>query len=77
MMKNKWIFALAGVAFAIMVSLCLCTVTMAKSSVTGGAGVNPMTGDNTPMIITILVIIIIAAVIGISALVSINKRRWL
>ena len=77
MMKNKWIFALAGVAFAIMVSLCLCTVAMAKSSVTGGAGVNPMTGDNRPMIITILVIIIIAAVIGISALVSINKRRWL
>ena len=77
-MKKRF-SAIVAIAFTLIISLCLHTTAMAECLIGAGnfEGANPMTGDNTPTIITIVVIVLIAACVAIGALVAINRRRWL
>ncbi len=76
---KKWLLSIATMVIIVMTSLFFMTVSIAKTWENEGkyAAFYPVTGDNTPMIITIVVIVLIAAGVGIGALVAINRRRWL
>ena len=78
MMKKRF-SAIVAIVFAWTMCFCVNIAASAKCVIgtEGFKGVNPITGDNTPMIITIVIIILIAAGVGIGALVAINRRRWL